>query len=282
MKSHILTPKFLSTTAALMLSAIGSPAATTLLSIDDLVRPASPGANTFITGVTNAVPSSATLGSDPATLNFISKTGTLVAYFDAYTLDGVGKSLTLDFTATFSDFNNASGGFRVGLFDSTTLMTADLNGAGAFTGATGYGVLSRAAASSNDGQIFRRDSSQANILSPAGGTILSSSILSLGAVNGTSQSGKLTLERTAANTVTVTWQFGAQSVQSVTDVGAGIATSFDTVAFYFNNSISPAVGSGMNFTTLSVTAVPEPSYALLLGGVVAGLVWKRRRHCQAR
>ncbi len=254
--------------------------ATTLLSIDDLVRPGGTSPNTFVTGTSNAVPTTATLGTGPTTLSYVSKGGNLIANFSQYSLVNIGDEITFTYTATFTNFNSASAGFRLGIFDQATgaKVTGDQGGTTLFTNYHGYGIATRATgATPLDGQIFRKDPAQNTILSPSGAVLLSTTLAPLNTTSGHSYSGSFSLQLTGPNTITITSQFGSQAAVTVMDTAAN-DFNFNTIAFYTTNSITGSVGSEMDFTQFNVYAVPEPSsFGLAMAGFVGLLLWRRRR-----
>lgn len=225
--------------------------------------------------------------------SLVTKNGfTTLAYFTAagspVTL-AVGESLTLTFTVSLSGITDAVGNFRVGLYSSGTRLAADNfgNSNAAFTGSyAGYMATVNVGASSNNAfRLYERGSSTSLIagsVSNYSQTGSSSGGAYKTFVPNNTYTGTIVLSRTAESTMSVshsyTGIFGADSTASTTSAtifdNSGLTTSFDTLAFYYNNTANLVFDN----VRIDYAAIPEPSSAAALaGGLVLGAAALRRR-----
>lgn len=258
----------------------------------DRTNQALPGSAQWFTSASNS-----TANIDAAGGALVTKNGlTTLSYFtaaDAPVELAVGESLTLTFTVSLSATTDAVGNFRVGLYDSGTRLAADNfgNTNAAFTGSyAGYLAVTNVGASSNNAfRVYERGSSTSLIAgsvsnyaqtgSAAGGAFKAF-------VANNVYTGAIVLSRTAESTMSIsqsyTGLFAGDSSSSTTTAtitdSSGLSTSFDTLAFYYNNTASLTFDNiKLDYTSLA--AVPEPSSAAALAGLLAlsaGAVRRRR------
>lgn len=267
-----------------LLSLVHSAAANTIFSLSDVIRPGGAGtANTLLLGTGLAVTPSLTFQSTPLTLNFSGNGATMIIHFDPTELSNIGDKVTLSYTGVFSGFDGLARGLRIGLMShgTGTILTSDqssvsVNG---YKGYNGYVATFRSSAINSSSEVFRRDPTQTNPVSGSGGaTTIGTPTQGFNITNGTSYSGSFSLEKTGANELTITTQFGAQIAQSFIDTNS-ITTPIDTFAF----AIAGNAGNTQSvvFTQLSVTVIPEPGTGTLvltsLGGLVMLQITRRKR-----
>lgn len=203
-----------------------------------------------------------------------------------------GESLTLSFNVSFSAVADAAASFRVGLYSSGTRISADNfgNTNSAFSGSySGYmGGVNIGSTGSNIFRVYERGTSTSLI----SGSIGTSGYALTGSGGGavktfvpdTVYSAVMTITRVDASTVSISQSYsGIFSGDSVTSTASatisdtsGVNTSFDTLAFYYNNTANLTFDN----IKLDYSAIPEPStFAFLAGfGALACVAIRRRRN----
>jgi hypothetical protein len=201
-------------------------------------------------------------------------------YFTATTLaDGETMTLSLNIRAAGTP-SAGVGAFRLGLFDTASVLaanTSNFGGGGAFTGATGYlGSYQTNAGSGNAGLIQERTNGVAanNLFQgtlASGTTATGSNVV---AAN-TNYVATLTLARSGAN-VDVTSSFNGVNL-SYTDTSG--AFTFDTVGIFFGSTFGSSGIPYANFIDdVNLSVVPEPAtWALLAFSLTTVMVLRRRR-----
>ncbi len=201
-------------------------------------------------------------------------------YFTATTLAN-GETMTLSLNIRVAGTpGNATGAFRIGLFDTTSTLAANTNsfaGSGAFQDALGYlGSYQTNAGSGNAGLIQERTAgtNAQNLFQgtfTAGTTATGSNIV---AAN-TNYAATLTLARSGGN-LTVTSSFNGVNL-SYTDT-TGVNFSFDTVGIFFASQFGNSTTPYANFIDdVNLTVVPEPTtWALLAFSMTSVMVLRRR------
>jgi hypothetical protein len=185
-----------------------------------------------------------------------------VGKFTTSTLTNVGDTLSLSFTATATNFATTLGqALRFGLFN---IGTATDGASSTYNAASGYRVDYGSNSVSNG--IRQRTGTNDNLYNtgatPIVGTQTSSDFTF--APTG-SFSGSFTLELLTGNQVKITSQVGGTSAVSITDTVSAF-TNFNAFSFFLAEPSGGTADASLNFTTLTVTAIPEPStYALFAG-----------------
>lgn len=212
-----------------------------------------------------------------------------------HSLTNVGDSLTVSFNIVFSQVGNASGGFRVGLFDSNGAVRPTANGNNsAFTDYNGYAFSMALATPTTSSSTNNNLSLQERNTSVSGALI---SGLTGGAYTGIGSGGGPTGQTLAtATTYTINYSVSRTTASSLTfafSLTGGTVTGFsnsftdESPSTYefdaFAILSTSSNGSSFSIDNVQVTAIPEPStYAALAGFAALGLcVWQRRRQRQA-
>lgn len=204
----------------------------------------------------------------------------------------VGDSLTVSLNITFSTVGTASGGFRVGLFDSNGATRSSTNGDNtSFTGYDGYIFTSTLDSTTSNSLTLRErvaGVSGALLSSTTGG--IYTTVGSTGGPTGQTLSTGVaynvtyTITRTDSTTLSQAYYLTGGTLSGFNNTFSDTTastTEFDTFAI-----LSTSTG-GSNFAidnvlitySAAVAAVPEPStYAMIFGGVsFLGLLYQRRR-----
>lgn len=238
--------------------------------------------NTFFVANSQIAPAGLTYSAGGPTLSYREGTANNFTYFvgnfGAFSLDDVGDSITLSYTfspSTASAFRDAAGTFRVGLFNSNgSQISANASGAGvaALNNDSGYVATYNPRSSSTTGNTLRqRSGGNDNLWVSSQFTTISSSpeLTSPGTGNLT---GTFTLSLVASG-IEITSVVNGASAQSVIDT-SGLVTSFDSFSIF---ALSGAANPTLTFSDLTVSAIPEPSIAILLAGAAMVFVCFRRR-----
>lgn len=201
-----------------------------------------------------------------------------VGKFDVNTLTNVGDTLTLTFTASAANFITFTGGSQAIRFGLFNIGSATDGASNTYNAATGYRADYGVDNSPGAGAIRQRTGTSSNLFATgASPSLTSNSTLFTFAPTGTF-SGSLSLELLAGNQVMITSQIGGTTAVSITDTTAAF-TSFNSFGFFLTGDT--AASPSLNFTNLTVTAVPEPGAASLLC-LGAGMTCLLRRRKAAR
>jgi hypothetical protein len=254
-----------------------------LYDLNDTVLAGDTGANTFFVANGQLSPAGLSYSGLGPTLTDTLAAGTTYTYFvantDSATLTNLGDTITLSFELTPSSasaFNNNSGTFRVGLFNSNgTQLSSNVSGNGdtALNNDTGY-VATYNPRASGTGNVFRQRSSGNDNLWDSGRYTTVSGSPDLNSPGTGTISGTFTLTLVETG-VEITSIINGGAPQSVIDT-SGLVTTFDSFSIF---AIAGATNPTLTFSTLSVTftPIPEPSSAVLLGVSGAALLGFRRR-----
>lgn len=219
--------------------------------------------------------SSGNLAASGGQLNWTTgTTSTTVAYFTdsgAITL-ATGEYISLGFTFQVTGATDLDQGLRLGLFNSGgTRISGDNAGSASspmFSDDTGYfASLNLSNTSAAKFGIYDRSSSTAQNLFDLGtGTTALGFTTGVILADGTPYNGNVTLLNTGSG-VQVTITIAGVTITRTDTTSPNVA--FDMLAFYNSN----AATSGISFSNISVTVVPEPRIAamLALGALLMGL-----------
>lgn len=279
MKTHTVLPVFLIS----LIHLCTAVQATIIFGIDDVVRPGGPGtANTILLGTGNAQPTTMSVVGDPKKIEFEANNGLFLVYFDPVTL-AVGQTLQLDYAIQFDNVDTTARAFRIGMLNSAggTKYTEDQaavspNGNQGYTGYGGIFRIVQESTANND--IFRRDPPKVDLLTPADATLLGIPD-GLGATAGVEYNASFAITRTAADSVRIDTQFGAQETQEFFDTSSTV-TTFDTIALYVRNGNLTASGTPVEvgLSEFNISVIPEPRvYAITFSALVFIFVTLLRR-----
>lgn len=224
------------------------------------------GSNTTLTAETGAM----TLGTSNGT-------AMVTGYFtDSGTVSLTeGMSITLSFSFTLTGANSTSGFFRFGLFDSGgNRLTAQDQGAAnsLFNYYTGYATLTdiNTTTNRNIGLGMRNNLPNNGLLnSVTPYTTFGSSGAPFTLQNDTQYTSTFTLTNTGSG-IEITQTFTGGSLSGITRTQTDSSTTyttFDTAAIIIQGSAA----STITFSQISVTMIPEPSTAILLGAALVGV-----------
>lgn len=252
-----------------VLALAGSSQATTLYSLSTADISATP--NTYIADSTTAGGGGTFSGSIlPSNLTYAntSTSSSAGAYFlgkyTASTLTSVGDSITLNFTVKLTNFDASnSQAVRFGLFNVGTATTGAA-GSG-FDTSTGYradfGSSSGAVSASG---IRERTGSNANLFSTGISPELSSTAPYFTYLSGGIYNGSFTVTKTTLG-VDISAQLGDSATFTVSDTASAF-TTFNAFSIFAVNG--GAVSATADFTTLTVSTVPEPeAWTMVFGGM---------------
>ena len=279
-------PSLLAAAATLALGALAPVRGATLVELDELTRPPTTGANTFLLGVNNTPP--VTWTTDTGTATFTARSGYLVVYFDTVSLANIGDSVSFNYTAKFINFDITNNGLRLGLLnnDANTQITADSTNTNISDADdyTGYIGMFRVGSSAASGSIVRRiNEGTAQLLGGAaitGAKSLATDLPGAGYTDpAVSHTGSFSVTRTGLNEVTISNQFGSATIESGIDTGTGLVTQFNTLAIFATRAGATDQAASIEFSQFEITTIPEPgSVALTLGGFgAAALAMVRRK-----
>lgn len=231
-------------------------------------------------------------GTPPTNLKFTSGSTTpggfdyFLGTFSSTTIANAGDTLTLNFTVTTNNVSSTVAGqaLRFGLFNVGSATTGSHTPtANSFNAATGYRVDYGPTNYAADG-IRERTSTNDNLFATGNSPLLTSNYedFTFQFLDNTTYSGLFKLELLAGNQVKITTEIGG-NVHSITDTASAF-TTFNAFGFFVvNDSSSAPHQASLDFTQLSVSAVPEPMISYLaLGGLAVVLAGIPRRRCGSR
>lgn len=208
---------------------------------------------------------------------------------------GVGDSLSVSLDITFSTVGNASGGFRVGLFDSNGATRPSANGDNtSFTGYNGYIFTASLASPDSSSGVSnsltlreRATGVSGALLSTTAGGLYTTAGSGGGPTGQTLATGvtynlNYTISRTDSTTLSHTFFLTGGSLvgfnNTFSDTSAS-TTEFDAFAILSTSTNGSTFALDNVLITYTAAAIPEPStYAMILGGVsLLGLIYQRRR-----
>jgi len=202
----------------------------------------------------------------------------------------VGDSISVSLDITFSSVGNASGGFRVGLFDSNGSTRPSANGDNtSFTNYNGYIFTStldsstsnsltlRERATGNNGALLSTTASPLYATAGSGGGPTGQTL-----ATGITYSLNYTISRTDSTTLSHTFYLTGGSLIGFTNTFAdptASTTEFDAFAILSTSTNGSSFAIDNVAITYTAAAIPEPStYAMILGGTaMLGLLYHRRR-----
>lgn len=201
----------------------------------------------------------------------------MVGYFDAVTLDQVGKKieLSITYTSPANAFAGVHQALRVGFFDSDG---SRVSGNGATTNAAFYEYKGGAATFrvtntgfSTDNSMYVRTGENNNLWSSGAYTKIDDAA-TLAPVNTTGTSMLFSIERLPDDQLRYSVSYGANSYTIVETTPETF--TFDTFSVFGNPGTE---GGSLEFSELSISVIPEPStFALIAGGLLLGFVLVRR------